>query len=96
MEIDEADYKHNREEQAQDVVEPAQIGTMPSGQNLCQRHVDQQAVQHDCLDGLEGEQRVIVGYTCREHGTEDTAEQGSCEYKVLENRESREDRERDK
>ena len=74
VEIDEADYKHNREEQAQDVVEPAQIGTMPSGQNLCQRHVDQQAVQHDCLDGLEGEQRVIVGYTCREHGTKDTTQ----------------------
>lgn len=96
VEVDKADHEHNREEQAQNMVEAAQIGSMSSGQNLCQRHVDQQAVQHDCLDSLEGEQRVIVGNTCREHGTEDTTEQGSCEYKIFKDRESREDRERDK
>ena len=40
VEVDKADHEHNREEQAQDMVEAAQIGSMASGQNLCQRHVD--------------------------------------------------------
>ena len=96
VEVDKADHEHNREEQAQDMVEAAQIGSMASGQNLCQRHVDQQAVQHDCLDSLEGEQRVIVGNTCREQCTKDTTKQGSCEYKILKDREVRKDRKRDK